>query len=160
MALSACSISDGLPKCALQCTTCVPRRRSCRLVNNNPPQLNLPAHHYVTQDSFALERERVFWRTWQVVGATSSVADPGQYLAVDLAGAGVVVVRDQQGVLRAFRNVCRHRGSPLVECGLGNAAKLRCPYHNWVYELDGSLLNAPDFGDEGAINLADWRRTE
>jgi nitrite reductase/ring-hydroxylating ferredoxin subunit len=95
-----------------------------------------------------LERHRVFARTWQLVGAADAVAGPGAYLAVDLAGWPVVVVRDRDGALQAFHNVCRHRAGPLVDDGTGACSRFVCRYHGWAYGLDGDLVSARDFGDD------------
>jgi phenylpropionate dioxygenase-like ring-hydroxylating dioxygenase large terminal subunit len=89
-----------------------------------------------------LERERIFRRTWQYAGRADQVAEPGSYFACDAGGVPIVVVRDQRAVLRAFVNVCRHRGSIVCE-GEGRRETLQCPYHAWTYNLDGSLRAAP-----------------
>ena len=89
-----------------------------------------------------LEHERVFRRTWQYAGHTGQAGGPGTFFTSDLGGVPVVVVRDREGVLRAFLNVCRHRGSLVCE-GEGRRETLQCPYHAWTYELDGSLRSAP-----------------
>lgn len=117
---------------------------------------NLDPRFYVSPDVFARERERIFWRTWQLLGPASRVAADGDYVATELAGAKVLAVRGRDGVLRAFRNVCRHRGARIVEEGVGRCNVLRCPYHNWVYDLDGTLKQAPWFGEEPGFDLADW----
>src|SRR5918999_514476 len=85
-----------------------------------------------------LERERIFRRTWQYAGRADQVAEPGSYVACDAGGVPVVVVRDQEAILRAFVNVCRHRGSLVCE-GEGRRETLQCPYHAWTYNLDASL---------------------
>ena len=104
---------------------------------------------------FAVERERIFRRTWQIVGHVNALEAAGSFRTVDLGGASVFVVRDEEGELRAFRNACRHRGSPLVQ-GTGTAAcdMIRCPYHGWRYGLDGKLLETPWFGEETPFDLA------
>jgi phenylpropionate dioxygenase-like ring-hydroxylating dioxygenase large terminal subunit len=89
-----------------------------------------------------LERERIFRRTWQYAGRADQVAESGAFFTCDLAGVPIVVVRDEQGGLRAFLNICRHRGSLVCE-GEGKRASLQCPYHAWTYGLDGSLRAAP-----------------
>jgi len=89
-----------------------------------------------------LERERIFRRTWQYAGRADQVAEPGSFFAGDAGGVPVVIVRDRKGALRAFLNVCRHRGS-LVCAGSGRRLTLQCPYHAWTYGLDGGLRSAP-----------------
>ena len=87
----------------------------------------------------------MFARSWQVVAAADQLAEPGRHVATELAGWPIVVVRDADGVLRAFHNVCRHRGGPLVDDGEGAGARFVCRYHGWAYALDGTLVNARDF---------------
>jgi len=89
-----------------------------------------------------LERERIFRRAWQYAGRADQVAAPGAFFTCDLGGVPVVVVRGKDGELRAFLNVCRHRGSLVCE-GEGRRETLQCPYHAWTYDLDGSLRAAP-----------------
>jgi phenylpropionate dioxygenase-like ring-hydroxylating dioxygenase large terminal subunit len=89
-----------------------------------------------------LERERVFDRFWQYAGHAGQVAEPGSYAATRAGHLPVVLVRDSDGVLRAFVNVCRHRGSLVVD-GQGRRETLQCPYHAWTYGLDGRLRAAP-----------------
>ena len=102
----------------------------------------IPFDWYSDPAVLRLERERIFRRTWQYAGRTDQVAEPGAFFTCDLAGVPIVVVRDEQGGLRAFLNVCRHRGSLVCE-GEGTRASLQCPYHAWTYGLDGSLRAAP-----------------
>jgi choline monooxygenase len=101
-----------------------------------------PAGWYSDPRFYALERERLFFRTWQAVGHVFQVERPGGYFTVDLAGEPIVVVRGEDGALRAFYNVCRHRGT-VVARGEGCARSLNCPYHGWVYGLDGKLCGGP-----------------
>lgn len=110
----------------------------------------IPARWYVDPAMLALEKERVFWRTWQPVTRLECVAAAGQYIPVEVAGAQLVVARGQDGRLRAFSNVCRHRAA-LIASHAGQGGVLRCPYHGWSYALDGRLHAAPEF--EG---VRDW----
>ena len=102
----------------------------------------IPWSWYSDPAVLALEQERIFRRAWQYAGRTDQVAEPGSYLASDAGSVPVVVVRDREGVLRAFLNVCRHRGSLVCE-GEGRRETLQCPYHAWTYALDGTLRSAP-----------------
>jgi phenylpropionate dioxygenase-like ring-hydroxylating dioxygenase large terminal subunit len=102
----------------------------------------IPFDWYSDPAVLRLERERIFRQTWQYAGRTDQVAEPGAFFTCDLAGIPVVIVRDEQGGLRGFLNVCRHRGSLVCE-GEGKRASLQCPYHAWTYGLDGSLRAAP-----------------
>src|SRR5947209_6878602 len=98
----------------------------------------LPGHWYSDAAHHTLERDKVFRRSWVGVGLDDDVRAPGSYLATSAGGVPVLVVRDEHGTLRAFLNACRHRGAPITE-DHGTARALQCPYHGWVYRLDGSL---------------------
>lgn len=104
----------------------------------------LPSALYTDPACLALERERVFHRTWQLVGRTEQVARIGDYFTVDVAGEPVVVARGADDQVRAFYNVCRHRAGP-VALEQGNRQTFVCYYHGWTYNLDGSLRHAPEF---------------
>jgi len=82
------------------------------------------------------------------VGHVSDLRAAGSYLATDIAGSPVVIVRGADGALSAFHNVCRHRAGPLVWDGTGHVSSFVCRYHGWVYELDGRLRSPRDFGDD------------
>src|SRR5512142_726764 len=103
----------------------------------------LSANHYTDPAVLAQEKERVFGRTWQVVGHVRQLANPGDYVTTELVGEPLLIVRDTAGELRAFYNVCRHRAGPPAE-GCGSRKVFRCGYHGWTYSLDGRLLNAPE----------------
>ena len=114
----------------------------------------LASRFYTDPAIFLLEKERIFRRTWQLVGTLSqpcgevsgakrSIADPGAYFTVDVVGEPVVVVRDAAGVLRAFSNVCRHRAGPIAQ-GAGCRNVFQCGYHGWTYTLDGRLIGTPE----------------
>jgi phenylpropionate dioxygenase-like ring-hydroxylating dioxygenase large terminal subunit len=90
----------------------------------------------------ALERERIFSRAWQYVGHLGQLGDGAGYLAGRVGDIPVVLTRDREGELRAFLNVCRHRGS-IIATGAGARETLQCPYHAWTYGLDGALKAAP-----------------
>ena len=104
----------------------------------------LPAHWYRGEPILALEKERIFARTWQAVGRTADVARPGDFFTCDLAGEPLVIPRGTDDVLRGFYNVCRHRAGN-VAAGKGNRKALQCRYHGWTYALDGRLLTTPEF---------------
>jgi Rieske 2Fe-2S family protein len=107
----------------------------------------LPREAYVSPEFFSRERERIFFREWFCAGREDEVPRSGDYLALDVAGESILVVRDEDAALHAFYNVCRHRGSQLVmtteRSGGSFAGAIRCPYHSWTYELDGRLRTAP-----------------
>jgi phenylpropionate dioxygenase-like ring-hydroxylating dioxygenase large terminal subunit len=103
----------------------------------------LPAEWYTDGAFLRREEERIFRRVWLYAGPASAVERPGSYAAYELGNLfPVVAVRDEDGALRAFANVCRHRGH-LVAQGTGACASLQCPYHAWTYALDGHLRAAP-----------------
>ncbi len=104
----------------------------------------LPARAFSDEGVFAFERERIFARSWICVGREDEVALPGQWLREIVAGEPVLVVRAPDLRLRAFFDVCRHRGASVVgRSACGRASKLECPYHGWTYDLDGRLRVAP-----------------
>lgn len=107
----------------------------------------LPAWTYDDAEYFALEKELIFMRTWQLVCHASEVKEPGAYARLDLLGESALVIRGKDGVLRAFYNVCRHRASRLLDGDTGRCDRvIRCRYHGWVYDLDGSLKAVPSEG--------------
>jgi len=111
----------------------------------------IPAPWYVDPRIAELERETVFSKTWQVLGRTDQVEQPGQFVSSTVAGEPIVAVRGNDGVLRAFFNVCRHHAAAVVTEPCGRAQLLHCPYHGWNYGLDGSLKGMPEF--EGVKNF-------
>lgn len=102
----------------------------------------MPPSVYTSPEFLQREIETIFSREWLCVGRSSGLANPGDYVTCDLAGQPVVVLRDREGQIRAFSNVCLHRMSTLLE-GTGNARVIVCPYHAWTYGLDGKLRGAP-----------------
>ena len=118
-------------------------RKINRGYNSNPSRsFSLAAEAYTAQPWFNVDRQQIIGKTWQWVCHVEKVRNPGSYVCADIAGQPVAIVRDRQGVLRAFYNVCKHRAHHLLE-GCGNAARITCPYHAWTYKLDGGLLRAP-----------------
>jgi carnitine monooxygenase subunit len=114
----------------------------------------LPGWTYYDPDYFAVEMERVIRPAWQIVCHVSDIAAAGDWRTIDLLGESIVVVRGDDGTVRAFVNVCRHRGMQLLDGAAGCAKKLVCPYHAWVYELDGRLSGVPMRGDYPALDMA------
>ena len=104
----------------------------------------LPAALYRGEEQLLRERERVFARSWQLVGRTAELAEPGQHVTAQVAGEPLVIVRGQDGALRALSAVCRHRAG-CVATGSGRRQAFQCAYHGWTYGLDGALLAAPEF---------------
>jgi phenylpropionate dioxygenase-like ring-hydroxylating dioxygenase large terminal subunit len=115
----------------------------------------LPFSWYSDEAQLRQERARIFARAWQYGGRADQVATPGSYLATDAGGVPMLVVRDKDGELRAFLNVCRHRGAVLTD-GCGTRETIQCHYHAWTYDLDGSLRAAPRSDREPYFDKADW----
>jgi choline monooxygenase len=110
----------------------------------------LPASLYTDPGVMAAEKEKIFSRTWQVVGHASQVTNAGDYFTTELVGEPLLLVRGSDGRLRGFYNVCRHRAGPPAE-GCGSRKLFRCGYHGWTYGLDGALLSATEI--EGVENF-------
>ncbi|MEL7466222.1 MAG: ring-hydroxylating oxygenase subunit alpha [Pseudomonadota bacterium] len=105
--------------------------------------LSLAAEAYTDPRWHQADAEAIFSKTWRWVCHVEKVRAPGAYVAVEVAGRPVVVVRDREGALRAFYNVCKHRAHQLLE-GEGETTRIMCPYHAWVYDLTGRLRRAPE----------------
>jgi Rieske 2Fe-2S family protein len=110
---------------------------------------SLPQEIYTSEEVFCLDLERVFRRRWLFAGYTCQLARPGDYFTFEIGGDSLIVIRDDEGEVRAHFNTCRHRGSRICSEPAGHVGKLICPYHQWVYERDGRLAAArwmgPDF---------------
>ena len=110
----------------------------------------LPARFYTDPELFVKERERFFFGRWICAGREERLARPGDYFLCEVAGESVIVTRDAGGEVRAFYNVCRHRGARLCTTPEGAFAdRITCPYHAWSYALDGSLAGAPNMDQPG-----------
>jgi choline monooxygenase len=107
--------------------------------------LTPPASWYVDDQIFDLERTAVFTNNWLPAVRLDQVARPGDFATASLGAQSILVVRGEDGELRAFHNVCRHRAAA-VACGQGWADQFVCPYHGWTYGLGGQLLRAPELG--------------
>jgi glycine betaine catabolism A len=112
------------------------------------PVTTLPGEYYVSPDVFAREARTIFSQRWLCAGRADARPAAGDYALFEAAGESLILVRGKDGRLRAFFNVCRHRGTRLCESGSGHfAGGIQCPYHAWTYALDGSLLGAPHMTD-------------
>jgi len=109
---------------------------------NPSASLSLKSDAYTDPDWYKADLVSIFGRTWQWVCHVEKVREPGSYIAVEIAGQPIAVVRDREGTLRAFYNVCKHRAHALL-AGEGRSNKIMCPYHAWTYRLDGQLIRAP-----------------
>ena len=116
----------------------------------------MPKSVYVSEEFLERERRQIFSKDWFCAGRADAFAGPGDYLAFELAGQPVLVIRGRDGKLRAMANVCRHRMSKLVE-GRGSVRTLVCPYHGWTYGLDGRLRGAPAMRRNTAFDRSEYR---
>lgn len=108
----------------------------------------MPREIYTSADIFALEMERIFARSWNLVGRVSSLPNPGDYMLREVAGESLIITRSRDGVLRAFFNVCRHRGTRICLEHQGTFSEtIQCPYHAWTWSTDGRLIGAPHMQD-------------
>ena len=107
----------------------------------------LPAECYVSPDFFAMEQRSIFAGGWVAVGFADDVVDTGQTVTRVVGGTSVIITRNREGALRAFLNACRHRGTELIETDCLVDGVIRCPYHRWGYDLDGTLVATPKFDD-------------
>ncbi|MDX1439863.1 MAG: SRPBCC family protein [Rubricoccaceae bacterium] len=121
----------------------------------------IPAAWYTHSAFHAFDEEHVMAKSWQVVGHMSQLVAPGDYVTAMIAGNPVVVVRDKEGDIRAFYNVCKHRGGPLAteSCGHLRKGVLQCQYHGWTYLLDGSLRGVPRFDRTDLFDKKDFGLT-
>lgn len=111
-----------------------------------------PVSHYLSDERFQLERDLIFCKTPLIVAHASELAKPGDFLRREVAGLPVLLTRDKSGSANAFLNVCRHRGTRLVDEESGCKHRFSCPYHAWTYANSGELIAAPHF-DEGFEGL-------
>ena len=103
---------------------------------------SIDSHCYTDPKFLQIEREQIFRRSWQFVCHEEKLREPGSFVCLSVGGLSVVALRNRAGELRAFYNVCKHRGHELL-FGEGNTKRITCPYHAWTYDLDGGLANAP-----------------
>lgn len=107
----------------------------------------LPFEAYRSPEIYALEMDRIFTRDWVAICPSAALPNPGDHFAHAIGGEPVVVVRGDDGALRALSNVCRHRGTLLQDDGYGKMKKFVCPYHAWTYDLEGELKGVPMSGN-------------
>ena len=112
-------------------------------VPNDWDRRGLPGWAYHSPALLELEKEHVFRNHWQIAGHVSDVPNAGDYLTMDVVGERALIVRGKDGVVRGFHNLCRHRGRRVVADNQGTCKNaLVCPFHGWVYNLDGTLRGA------------------
>jgi len=117
----------------------------------------LPQRYFISPEVFAQELEKIFSMQWILVGHQSQIARPGDYFVSEVSGESLIVVRDKRGEIHGFYNVCRHRGSRLIENRNGQlSAAIQCPYHAWTYAFDGRLIGAPHMDDVPGFNKTEY----
>jgi Rieske 2Fe-2S family protein len=117
----------------------------------------LPGEYYTSPSVFDEERERLFARSWICVGRTDRLTTPGEYFVRTIAGESLIFLRDRSGTLRAFFNVCRHRGTRLCAQESGQFSEtIQCQYHAWTYTTDGRLIGAPHMGEVAGFQKSDY----
>jgi Rieske 2Fe-2S family protein len=117
---------------------------------------SLSQRYFVSPEIFAQEQEKIFSEQWVLVGHQSQIPKAGDYFIADVAGESLIIVRDKRGAIHGFYNVCRHRGSRLLENRNGLSAAIQCPYHAWTYALDGRLIGAPHMDEVPGFSKADY----
>ena len=121
-----------------------------------PGAKTLPQRYFASPKIFTEELQRIFATNWVLVGHQSQLAEPGDYFLAEVGGESLIVAKDQRSTIRAFYNVCRHRGARLCEELNGHSAAIQCPYHAWTYALDGRLLGAPHMDETPGFNKAEY----
>ena len=117
----------------------------------------MPGEYYTSPAILAEEMEQLFARSWNCVGRAARVSKPGDYFVREIARESILVLRDRQGVLRAFFNVCRHRGTRICQEESGRFAEtIQCPYHAWTYRTDGQLIGTPHMQDVEGFDKGDY----
>ncbi|WP_049933967.1 aromatic ring-hydroxylating oxygenase subunit alpha [Halarchaeum acidiphilum] len=116
----------------------------------------LPARYFTDPDVHEMEKEKVFGRYWVYAGHANRIPERGDYFTRTIGGKQIIVTRDGEGDVRAFYNVCAHRGSKMLDdapmTDPGSLGRITCPYHLWTYELDGDLASTPKSFEEATLN--------
>jgi Rieske 2Fe-2S family protein len=117
----------------------------------------LDAAWYISPDVYALEQQRIFAREWVCAGRVEQASSPGDYFLTSLAGESLIITKDKAGEIRAFYNVCRHRGTRMCEQHAGHFnGSIQCPYHAWTYALDGALSAARNMDEVDGFDKRDF----
>jgi choline monooxygenase len=115
----------------------------------------MPAFTYTSPEFFQREIERIWRKVWNFIGSADQIPNRGDYFTLNFVGVPTIILRDNDGHIRAFANTCRHRGSELLE-GKGNCKLIVCPYHSWSYELNGDLRATPEMDKTLNFNKPDY----
>lgn len=127
------------------------------LVEDPQVSFTLPSYLYTDPAVYELEKEKIFYRTWQLVAPVHYFAEPGDYVTVQICDQNIFVMRGGDGELRAFYNVCQHRAHELLPPGKGNVnSVIVCPYHAWAFTREGALRGAPRASVRPGFNKADF----
>jgi Rieske 2Fe-2S family protein len=118
------------------------------LIASQQPGYSLDQAFYTNREIFQLELERIIYRNWIFAGHVTQFPNPGDFRVLSVAGESAIIVRGKDGALNGFANVCRHRGSLVCLEENGHTDKFSCPYHGWMYDLDGKLIAARDMPDD------------
>lgn len=113
-----------------------------QLIERQRPRFSLEQPFYTNQDVFDFEWKHIWQKNWLYAGSTAQIPKPGDYFVYQLQHDAVIIIRGNKNEVYAHYNTCTHRGSAICQHEKGNAAKLICPYHQWVFDKDGTLLNA------------------
>jgi len=124
------------------------------LIDSQKPGWALDQRFYTDPEIYQLELDRIVTRNWILAGHASQIPDAGDYLVFSLENESAIIVRGKDGRIRAFANVCRHRGSLVCLENHGNTSKFECPYHGWTYDLDGKLIAARSM--QGGFNKEEY----
>jgi len=131
-----------------------PREQTAHVLRGLPPAA------YTSEEFYQLECERLFAQTWVFVGFAHDLSQAGDLWPTLVAGSPIVLVRGKDATIRAFHNVCRHRGHLLVDGPCSGARNIVCPYHAWTYELHGGLLRTPNFAGAGRAQAPGFDNAE
>lgn len=118
----------------------------------------LPPACYTSPAFYRREVQTIFMKVWNFIGRADRIPNAGDYFTIEFAGVPVIVMRGEDGEVRAFANSCRHRGALLLD-GEGNCRAVRCPYHSWTYDIDGRLIVAPEMDATTGFDPAEWHLT-
>ncbi|MBP7740898.1 aromatic ring-hydroxylating dioxygenase subunit alpha [Candidatus Woesebacteria bacterium] len=117
----------------------------------------LPGSYYNSSEIFDRENKKIFSKSWHCVGRLDRVEKSGDFFLATIAGESLIIVKDNQGKLHAFFNVCRHRGTRICEALSGNTGgAIQCPYHAWTYKTDGKLVAAPHMNEAKKFKMSDY----
>src|SRR6266513_4760439 len=116
----------------------------------------LPQQYFVSDEISRREQEQIFSKQWILVGHQSQIVRNSDYFVAEVNSESLIVIRDKNGRIRGFFNVCRHRGTRLKEDACGHASAIQCPYHAWTYGLDGRLIGAPHMDEVPGFDKAEY----